>query len=228
VEILNREAGSPPAAFLEDPHIAGFRGRAYTAAWHTHAFRNSLNEARSPGEQKTAVLGGLGIEWVLARTEPPDRGAHTRRLLLRYGEPAASHGGMSLYRLGAPREWNPEPLAPGTTGDASPAIEYVGRWVRDLQFQQAHGGTLTYTDERGAVFRFRFSGTEVDWVFTRAENRGRAEVRIDGVSRGTVSQRGPIGWQQRMTFGGLAPGPHLFEASAAGDGYIDLDAIVVR
>lgn len=228
VETLNREAGAPPAAFLEDPHIAGFRGRAYTATWHTHAFRKSLDEARSPEEQEAAVLGRLGVEWVLARTQPPDRGAHTRHLLLRYGEPAASHGGMSLYRLEASRQWSPEPLAAGAASDASPAIEYVGRWVRDLQFRQAHGGTLTYTDERGAAFRFRFSGTEVDWIFTRAENRGRAEVRIDGVSRGMVSQRGPVEWQRRMTFGGLAPGTHLFEATAAGDGYIDLDAVAVR
>jgi hypothetical protein len=149
-------------------------------------------------------------------------------MLLRYGEEAATAGGISLYRLGPRREWIDEPFAPGVTDDTAAGAAYSGGWIRDLQFPLAHCGTLTYTDAKGAVFRFQFRGTEAAWIFTRAENRGRAEVRIDGVSRGMVSQRGPVEWQRRVAFGGLAPGTHRFEAIVAGDGYIDLDAVAVR
>jgi hypothetical protein len=117
--------------------------------------------------------------------------------------------------------------------DASPAVVYLGNW-RAGAFGLAYGGTLTYSDQRGAVARFSFDGTELQYVYTRAPNRGMALVTIDGGPRGTIDLYSPdIVWQVRSVFGGLKAGPHQVEIQVLGrhdpassGAFIDIDALV--
>ena len=117
--------------------------------------------------------------------------------------------------------------------DTSPAVVYSGTWTAGA-FRPAFRGTVTYSDRRGAAARFSFEGTELQYIYTKAPNRGIALVSIDGSPRGTVDLYDPqIIWQVRSVFGGLKAGPHQVEievlgrhdSSSSGD-FVDIDALV--
>ena len=88
----------------------------------------------------------------------------------------------------------------------------------------------------GASLAFEFTGREVTWVYTAAQNRGMAEVILDGDVRGRVDLYSPtVAWQTEFTVGGLPIGKHtlairiLPEKNAASTGhFVDIDSLVVR
>jgi len=114
-------------------------------------------------------------------------------------------------------------------------IAYSGHWVRG-EFEPAFHATVTYSNDPDAVARFSFEGTELRYWYTRAFNRGIAEVFIDGVSKGDVDlYSSTIEWQSSSIFSGLPPGHHTVEIRAAGrhdpaatGSYIDIDALEGR
>jgi len=119
--------------------------------------------------------------------------------------------------------------------DASPAVAYSGNWVAGM-FGSAFHGTLTYSDEPGATARFSFEGAELQYIYTKAFNRGMALVAIDGSAGRVVDLYSPqIVWQARTVFGGLMPGPHRVEIQVLGrrnpassGSFIDIDALIGR
>jgi hypothetical protein len=123
----------------------------------------------------------------------------------------------------------------GMFDDVSDEIQYSGLWGHG-SFPRAAGGTVSYSNDRGAVAQLLFEGGEIAYVYTKAFNRGVAEVKLDGVARGEIDLYSPkIIWQARKTFGDLAPGKHTFELivtgrkdAAATDRYVDVDALIVR
>jgi hypothetical protein len=95
---------------------------------------------------------------------------------------------------------------------------------------------LTYSDTPGSGIGFAFTGTALTYIFTRAPNRGMAEVVIDGASQGVVDLYAPRAeWQSRLKFGGLAPGKHVAVIRVVGrkrpeaEGtFVDLDCFEVE
>jgi hypothetical protein len=124
---------------------------------------------------------------------------------------------------------------PGLYDDRSPLIEYAGDWYLDDGFREAAQDTLTYTDRPGRAFEFRFEGTRITWVFTRAFNRGKARVFLDGTEAAVLDLYTPVtAWQQRRTFEARGPGPHLLrvevlaEKNPASTGTtVDIDLLIV-
>jgi hypothetical protein len=118
--------------------------------------------------------------------------------------------------------------------DLSRRVIYTGRWIRGV-FDGASNGTLTYTDSPGAAARFSFEGPAVEYVFTKAFNRGIAEVVLDGAPPVDVDlYSAGIEMRSRRLFDGLAPGPHTIEIRASGrkrpeskGTFIDVDALSV-
>jgi hypothetical protein len=137
---------------------------------------------------------------------------------------------------GAPRRLPGITVTRGRYDDFHPAVLFQGEWERSPDFEEALGRTTSYTEEAGAEVALAFEGTEVTWIFARAPNRGMADVSIDGAPRGEVDQYGPqASWQQRVSFGGLAPGRHLLIVRVRGThrpeasrSFIDLDAFEVK
>jgi hypothetical protein len=127
-------------------------------------------------------------------------------------------------------------LAPGHYDDQDPRIEYKGKWWPDHQFPQSSGQSITYSDKPGDTFRIAFTGSAITYVFTRALNRGIAEVRIDGGPAVRINQYSPpTQWQEKQRFGGLSPGTHTLEVRVSGDKdpasgglFVDLDAFEVE
>jgi hypothetical protein len=74
-------------------------------------------------------------------------------------------------------------------------------------------GSTRFATAAGTVATYNFSGTSVAWVSTRAGNRGRAQVLLDGVSMGTVDLFNPTLQARRLVFvrNGLTPGQHTLQ-----------------
>jgi hypothetical protein len=120
--------------------------------------------------------------------------------------------------------------------DTDERIEFTGRWVRDRQFPAASAGTLTYSNTAGDRFRLPFQGVGATLIYTKAFNRGLAEVLLDGEPAASLDLYSPdIQFQRRATFGPLKTGKHVIEVRVAGsknehstDVAVDVDAIEVR
>jgi len=123
----------------------------------------------------------------------------------------------------------------GTFDDVSQDIHYAGAWSHG-SFPFAAGGTVMYSNSPGSVARLSFEGSEITYVYSRAFNRGIAEVKLDGIPRGEIDLYSPkIVWQARTVFGDLSPGKHTFEVIVSGrkdspatDRYVDVDALIVH
>lgn len=240
IERLNREAPGEPVAFLGTDATAGLAGRAYTSTWHSEHFWQRVRDSEEP-PHIAAYLRELGIRYVVA---PVDRSAQfdvVQRFLQKWldPEPSGSAGVLALYRLRdteIPVPKDTRPLVSGRYDNTEPRIEYMGAWLLDPQFPQPYGGTLHYSSRAGDVARVTFAGSTVRYVFTRAANRGIAEVWVDGALARRVNLYAPrTEWQAAVRLDGFTAGVHTLElrvtgrkdARSAGT-FVDLDAIDVE
>ena len=125
---------------------------------------------------------------------------------------------------------------PGAYDDADSRIRLRQPWVRDPQFQDAYLHTLTYSDIPEASISLAFSGSAITYIYTRASNRGIAEVWVDGRIKGRVDLYAPnTAWKSRQRYEGLGPGGHVIEIRVTGQrnprstgSFVDLDALIVE
>ena len=139
----------------------------------------------------------------------------------------------------APERWAQGTLAAlgaGRYDDQDPRVEYKGKWWPDHQFPQSSGQSITYSDKTGDTFRIAFTGSAITYVFTKALNRGIAEVKIDGGPAVRVNEySAATQWQEKQRFAGLSSGAHTMEVRVSGDKdpasgglFVDLDAFEVE
>ncbi|HMD49744.1 MAG TPA: hypothetical protein VKG79_11625, partial [Bryobacteraceae bacterium] len=235
---LNHNHPGESVAFFESNATAGLRAPAFTTSWHTAAFNNRIATAASASDC-FRVLDDAGVRFVIAPR--PDSGipittTPEETFLRECTEPAFTSGKFYAGRVkDTCNNAQPQPVAgAGEYDDLDPHIAFEGLWSRG-RFPEASNGTLTWANVPGAAARLRFQGTEVTYVYTRAFNRGLAEVFIDGQSKGTLDLYSPaIGWKTTAPFRSPA-GTHTFEirvtgskSSAATDAFVDLDELIVR
>jgi hypothetical protein len=128
------------------------------------------------------------------------------------------------------------PFAPGRYDDLAERIEYSGSWRPDLQFPESSDQSVTYSDTPGNRFRITFTGRAITYLFTKAVNRGIADVTIDGRPQARINQySAQTLWQSKYRFGGLTSGIHTLEVQVSGEKdpssngvFVDLDAFVVE
>jgi hypothetical protein len=134
-----------------------------------------------------------------------------------------------------PVSWE-APVPPGAYDDTDPRLHLVEPWTRDPQFHDAYQHTLTYSNIAGASVSLAFSGDAITYVYTRASNRGIAEVWIDGELKSQLDLYArDIAWKSRRRYEGLGPGGHRLEIRVTGqrnsqatDCFVDLDALIVE
>jgi len=133
---------------------------------------------------------------------------------------------------------NPAPVTvpPGLHDDSDPAILYKGPWIHTKGWAQADGHTVTYCNVPGSEIRFAFQGDFLRYVYTRAPNRGRADVTIDGGWKATLDlYSAKTQWQSSTVFRDLGPVHHLAVIAVrldknpkSFDRWIDVDAFEVQ
>jgi hypothetical protein len=225
------------------------RGVDAGGVWRDLPARRSIGPAHVTDNLRTEAICELlarGIQYLLVT--PTAFGAND------FNENSAAWGirmiaesaGARLYRLDqnhdAPKPATPvtisdQPAAPpGAYDDADSRIRLEAPWVHDLQFQDAYLHTLTYSDMPEASISLAFNGSAITYIYTRASNRGIAEVWVDGRIKGRVDLYAPdTVWKSRQRFEGLGPGGHVIEIRVTGQrnprstgSFVDLDALIVE
>lgn len=167
--------------------------------------------ARQCGEEVITVSSLVGLR---LKDGCPPAASEARRPQAAPPAPLQAQAPVQAETAAAP----PRAELPPVVDDFDQRIRFLGNWHRDKQFSQAAQGTLTYTDQAGAAFEFEFQGDSVTWVFTRAFNRGKARVLLDGKETAVVDLYAPqTEWQQRQTFRAAGPGRHLLRVEVLGE-----------
>ena len=124
----------------------------------------------------------------------------------------------------------------GTYDDYGQEVQFRGAWAHSTIFKSADSQTISFSNSPDSEVALAFTGTAVTYVFTKAPNRGRAEVVIDGVSKGIVDlYSAKIEWQDKARYCCLKYDRHTVivrvtgEKSAGSTGaFVDLDSFVVE
>jgi beta-lactam-binding protein with PASTA domain/Ca2+-binding RTX toxin-like protein len=129
------------------------------------------------------------------------------------------------------------PFTPSITQESAASVTYTGTWTTET-VTTASGGTQRFATAAGATATFNFTGRNVAWATVRANNRGRAEVIVDGVSAGTIDlfQTSTTASNRRLMFerSFATDGPHTIQirvlgtkATSSTSTRVDVDAFVV-
>jgi hypothetical protein len=211
--------------------------------WHPLAARSSSSLSPVTEDLRAAAIRAMlnrGIQYLLV-----SQGALGANEFYENAEAwgirrIAESGGTRLYAVNAggagplPQE-SAAPIPPGMYDDTDSRIVLHAPWMRDTQFQETYGHTLTYSNIPGASIGFRFTGTSLTYVYTRASNRGIAEVWIDERLMDRLDLYAPeTKWRSRSTYDALGPGTHTVRIRVTGqhspqssDCFVDLDGILV-
>ena len=130
---------------------------------------------------------------------------------------------------------DPPLVGPGLYDDADPAITYQGPWAHDKGWPHAHLTTIAFSNEPGSAVTLAFQGRSLAYIYTKAPNRGRADISIDGLHTATLDLYSPKPeWQTRTIFK-LEPTRHLATITLlpdknpkSSDRFIDVDAFEVK
>ena len=247
VDYINLNHPGAPVMLIESSDIAGVRGPVYSNRWHTHTFRRELLKAQdagdvlrlvnrheiryfiAPAEASGIVVAEPVLQSFLTEFTAPEHTAasyYVAKLGSKYtGAAAAARIVQGLM-----------PVPPGRYDDSGARVSFSGRWYRDPQFARAANRTLTYSDTPGDSFRLTFTGARITYFYTRAPNRGIAEIFIDGESRMKLDMYGSTTeWQASTILSGLAAGQHQIEVRITTEknplssgNFVDVDSLVVE
>jgi len=115
--------------------------------------------------------------------------------------------------------------------ERSTAVRRSAGWTR-FDTSDALGGRFLYSDRAGAWMRYSFTGSAIAVVGRKGPNRGRAEIRIDGVLVATVGARAKSTSGRWLLFTGAVDPKrsHTIEVrvlGTAGHPRFDVDAFLV-
>jgi len=127
-------------------------------------------------------------------------------------------------------------LQPAIYDDFDMGVRFRGNWERTERFAEALRHTISYADTPGDEASIAFEGKSLLYVFTKAPNRGMADLLIDGVVKATIDLYSPnIEWHSRYQACCLAPGRHTATVRVLGKkrpeatgAFVDVDAFVVE
>ncbi len=252
---LNRNHPGAPVLLTSDSAIADLQGDVYENHWHQMNTADAIRRAPDV-DSLLRLFAKWNVKYFIARD--PDSGGPTHpdtlaQLLNACVIPEFRLNYVYVGRLdrrcsdqgattpgGAASGATPSlagPMLHGWHDDTESAMRYAGQWTHDRAYAEpAYGRTISYSDVKGDSVSFAFEGPSVTYVFTRAFNRGIAEVSIDGASAGQIDlYSAKIEWRSERKFGGLAPGSHVISVQVTGrkrdasQGYfVDLDAFVLQ
>jgi len=238
IEILNRTAPGQPVAFIQGAVIAGLEARGYSDTWHTYAFWKRMIGSTEPAEV-AALFREKGIHYLLTPMPVVTDYPVVQHFVEQWTAPSGTSYGRFELRtildtpLGPPP--NMLPVGPGGYDDLDPKIEYTGAWLHDRQFTEPSGASITYSNHAGDSARLFFTGSSISYIYTKALNRGTAEVLVDRRTRAQIDEYSPVTqWLQQTVVGDLKPGPHTIEirvtekknAKSSGN-YVDIDRFIV-
>jgi hypothetical protein len=240
-QYMNREHPAAPVFLAEGNDLAAFNAEAYANGWHQYSVAARLRQARDV-QEVYGILKGWNVRYVVA--PKPGFGIlinpRTLQDLLNNcttAEYQTTDCFLARIEDGCRHANERAPLVaqPGWYDDFDPAIVFDGPWIEDKNFSQAFKHTLTYANLPGATIRFAFEGGLLSYMYTKAANRGMADVSIDGVHQGTVDlYSATTAWHRNSIFK-TPRGRHLAVITVlpdknpkSSDRYVDVDGFQVQ
>ncbi len=240
VRDYNRRHPNSTLLLVSDNDLADARGTVYQNNWHQwDTWTKIQNAVNLP--QMIDLVNAWKLQYFIGRNEArnsPDESRGLRQFLAHCTQTEFEHDGVFLAKPNGLCAEVPEPApaTPGTYDDFDPALRYRGKWIHSDEFPAAGQRTVSYSDTRGAEAALVFEGQSLAYVYTRAPNRGFAEILIDGVSHGVLDLYAPrIEWQSRYRVCCLAPGRHIAVIRTLGQArkeatgrFADVDELIVE
>jgi hypothetical protein len=250
IQRLNATYPEEPVVFVGTNATAELTGIAYSDSWHHYRFGRRLRECPEV-EACLEVMDSQGarlLVWRYHESGVSYLNPHVERILTRWSDTISQIGRVQLMRLQARAlERHADgtfaafgetiPVLPaGSYDDQHPSMTYRGAWIRDRQFSDAKGHSLTYSRDAGAQLLVRFAGNAIGWYYTRATNRGKARVEIDGTFGRVVDlYSAATEWQAKSVFEQLGPGEHELRITVladrsrgSSDSWVDIDAVEIE
>jgi hypothetical protein len=247
IAYYNRAHPGSAVLFTHDSSIAGTSGEIYENHWHQSTTSERILRAFTVPEM-LQLMRSWKVEYFIAHKPAPGEAIWPKqlaKLIEVCSVPEYERGDTYLARLDpscdagklTPPIRQPTVVAsPGFYDDFDPVIVYRGNWSQDETFAEAAKHTVSYTDIPGSEVIFAFDAKALNWVFTKAPNRGVAEVTIDGVSKGAIDLYSPvIEWQSKVRFCCFTAGKHVLTIRVTGQThakstgrFVDVDGFLVE
>jgi glycosyltransferase involved in cell wall biosynthesis len=245
IAYFNRAHSGAAVLLTSGSDLAGLSGDVYENHWHQFNTQDRIRSTHTVPDM-VRLMRDWKIAYFISPNQAPGSYAEPpalRRLLQNCTVAEYAFNGYFLGRLEP--ECRPEAEAPvrsnilvprGTYDDFDPALVFRGEWNHDDAFTEPAGHTISFSDDPSAQVSLLFEGTALTYVFTKAPNRGLAELTIDGASKGVLDLYSPkVEWRSRMRFCCFTPGRHLAVLRALGrkgagsaGQFIDVDTFVVE
>jgi hypothetical protein len=248
---FRRAQPQAPVLLVTENDLADAGDNVYEYEWHQYAVWKRIFTAKTVSALRQ-VFASLGIRYFIAHRPGPDEDPifpiELGQFLANCTTPEFENGRFYAARMTANCEslsgaeleaWlanlPPALVRPGAYDDLDLALRFRGLWTRSRDFIGPYRHSISYTNIPGAETTFAFQGTSLTYVYSKADNRGMAQLIIDGASH-TIDLYSPtVQWQAQTAFCCLAPGRHLVVLRATGekqpkstDVYIDLDAFIAK
>jgi hypothetical protein len=222
--------------------IAGLNGTIYENHWQQYDTLMRIRHTLTVSDM-VRLMQSWGVQYFIASKPSADddvKPAALREMLERCTEVEYELGDQFLARLQPPcrpRQERPAvALSRGFYDDFDPALLFRGDWTKSNSFDGPDRHTVTYSDTPGSEAQIVFEGTALTYEYTKAPNRGLAEVIVDGSSQGTIDLYSPnIEWQTHTRFCCFAAGKHVALVRVVGRAnpkstgvFIDVDAFTVE
>jgi hypothetical protein len=222
--------------------IAGLNGTIYENHWQQYDTLMSIRHTLTVPDM-VRLMKSWGVQYFIASkpaVEDDVKPAALREMLERCTEPEYELDNQYLARwlptCQPQQERAPVVVSPGFYDDYDPAVVFRGDWTKSSAFEGPDRHTISYTDVPGSEAQIVFEGKALTYEYTKAPNRGLAEVTIDGQSQGTVDlYSANIEWRIHTRFCCFGPGKHVAIIRVAGRAnpkstgrFIDLDSFTVE
>jgi hypothetical protein len=184
-----------------------------------------------------------GVQYFIAPKPAVDddvKPATLREMIDRCTEVEYELGNQYLAHLqlpcGPPQERPAIVVSRGFYDDFDPALLFRGDWTKNSKFDGPDRHTISYSDIPGSEAQIVFEGNALTYEYTKAPNRGLAEVIVDGASKGIIDlYSSNIEWQTHTRFCCFLEGKHVAVVRVVGRAnpkstglYIDLDSFTVE
>ncbi len=120
----------------------------------------------------------------------------------------------------------------GTYDNSHSQLKYIGNWTHSTGWPSAYNGTVSWSNNTDDAITFTFIGDIVTYYYTRANNRGKVGIAIDGIQYADIDlYSSATVWQDSITYS-VGAGIHTLHISVTGQKnpssvgtYVDVDAI---
>lgn len=255
IAFINRHDTDGKTVVIADSSmLAGLEPPVHTVAWHDYQFDIAMEAAGLPLSAldvlRKANTGWLIVDRERHRQVAADPEDPLGSVVFLCGETAFTSANLSAVRLLPDCEARLEaarptcpPGPPLRAGDKPDdridetdfRIHYLGPWGESGAFPETWNHTLRYANAGDSEACFTIYGTGFDYFYTKAFNRGFADLYVDGQLQSSIDLYSPATqWQASTRISGLPQGRHQISLRvprrknpAASDYYVDLDAVRV-